>query len=563
MKSVGLSLMAILLVAPALHGQVEVETEFGFDGYYYPDSPTPIQVLVRGQGPPLQGRIIVSQEVKSPWQGAVEERLVRPFGLPGKSEKLFHFNFPLHGYIYPLSITIVAGDEIIYEKEIELKRRFLEERLTLVIGESPFPGGLPTGERPIQIEPESLPPRWPGLLGVRRIYLGRLNPSSLSRAQRQALVRWIEWGGELVVLGGDNWWLQDSPYLRGLLPFEPWEVGERAGLPVVLGKPRGEVLYQQEDLPILIAGRRGRGRVIFSTINPLDGSVGEEFWEPLSGGRTWEGPDGERLRLAAELLGGVRLPFPSKFTLIGIYSLYIGGLALLGRIALHRQWLILLIPLWIAGTMVLIARYIDRPQFAKPLIGLELGMIHDLGETALHSSWLGLFAKADAELELPVDVGDGYLLQAIPKERGDHLYDADYLPDRGRMRVSFRMAEWRGRAFYLERFAEDLASLKVMGERVMVKNLSRYTLRDCLLFDKDKGKLYAIGDIGSYGTIEREAGPEVGRPEERFLARLYSLAQEELLGPQALLCTSGLEGFPLLPMEERLAAGLVLIEEDP
>ncbi|MFQ6090803.1 MAG: hypothetical protein ACE5LD_05125, partial [Candidatus Bipolaricaulia bacterium] len=264
--------MIILSAVPALYGQVEVKTDFGFNGYYYPDSPTPIRILVRSQGPPLQGQLILAQQVRSPWEGAVEERLILPLELAGKTEKLLQLNFPVRGYIYPLSLSVLAGEQTVHRQEIELKRRFLEERLTLALGEASFPGELPTGERLIQVEPESFPPEWPGLLGVRRIYLGRFNPSYLSGKQREALVRWLEWGGELVALGGANWYLQDSPYLRELLPFKPRGIGQREGRPAVLGEPRGEVLYQ-DGIPVLIAGRRGRGRVIFSTVNPFDSPI--------------------------------------------------------------------------------------------------------------------------------------------------------------------------------------------------------------------------------------------------------------------------------------------------
>lgn len=563
MKPVGLASIIILSTVLTLHGQVGVETKFGFNGYYYPDRPTPIQIRVRGHGPPLRGRIILSQEVKSPWQGAVTESLALPFELPGRSEKLFQLSFPVHGYIYPLSVTVLADDQPLYRQEIELKRRFLDEPLTLALGEDPFPGELPTGERTIQIDPQALPPQWAGLLGVRRIYLGRFNPSSLSQPQRQALLRWLEWGGELIVLGGDNWYLQDSPYLRELLPFQPREVGQRGGRAVVRGEPRGVVLYG-ESFPILIAGQRGRGRVIFSAVDPLQGSTESDFWEQLSAGngRASLSPHEERLGLAGDLLGQQELPFPSKFALIGIYSLFIGGLALLGWGARHRQWLAFAIPLWIAGVMVLAAGYIDRPQFAKPLVGLELALVHDLGNTTLHTLWFGLFARSEAAVTLPVplDVEKGHIMQQIPRERGRHLYDADYRLAQEETQVSFRMDEWQGRAFYLERFSGNLANLQVGGGQIVVKNLTPYPFRGCRLFDGRS--LYAIGDIGPFEELTGEVGPEVRGPEEPPLARLHSLAQREIIGGRALLCMGTLDDLPPLPWEKRTVAGLVMIEED-
>lgn len=561
MKLLGLVLLISFAVNSTAAGQVEVETEFGFDGYYYPDLPTPISISVRSRGAPLQGQIIIAQEVRSPWQGATEERLILPFELAGKSEKRFSLNFLVQGYIYPLSILVVAAGEVLYKEELSLKGRFLEEPLTLALGESLFPNELPTGERPIQIELRGLPSEWPGLLGVKRLYLGRMDPSGLSRAQWQALSRWVEWGGELVVLGGDNWYFQDTPTVRELIPFAPTGMGDREGRPIVLGEARGEILYRQEGSPLLISSRRGRGRLLFSTVNPLSWPVGEGFWQALSVPGKKEAPDEERTRLAGQLLSQLRLPFPSKLTLIGIYALYLGGLALFGWAALYRPSLALLIIPWLAGTMVLTARYLDRPEFAKPLVGLELDLFHDLGSTTLHSSWLGLFAKSEAELKLAVETGDGRLRQAIPKEQGDHLYDVDYLQEGGMVWASFRMRAWRERSFYLERMSADLASLKVIGGRVVVQNLSPYALGDCLLLSGER--LFAFGPVAPQGAVEREVGPEASWPDEPLRAQLYSQAKEELLGRQALLCSCAAPApFSQPAAEERRAVCLVSIEED-
>ncbi|MDH7505298.1 MAG: hypothetical protein QHH25_04110 [Candidatus Acetothermia bacterium] len=552
--------MICLVASSPLAAQVDVETDFGFNGYYHPDCPTPIWITLQSRGPALQGQIIIAQEVKSPWQGATEERLILPFELAGRTKKRFSLTFLVRGYIYPLSITVLAGGQVVHEQEISLKGRFSEEPLTLALGDSPFPNALPSGELPLQIEPESLPSEWPGLAGVRRIYLARLNPAGLSRPQWEALVRWIEWGGELVVLGGDNWYFQDTPALRELIPFAPTGLGEREGRPVVLGEPRGEVLYQ-EGSAILVAAARGRGRVLFSTVNPLTDPVDEAFWKALSGEEKGASVDHEAPRLAGELLSQLRLPFPSKLTLIGIYSLYLGGLALFGWAALHRPRWSPLVLLWVAGVMVLTARYLDRPEFAKPLLGLELDLFHDLGGATVHSAWLGLFAKAGAELEVEAEIADGQLEQALPEERGDHLYDLIFLREEDKLRALFKMEAWQARSLYLERMSGDLASLRVAGGRAIAKNLTPLSLSDCLVLLG--GKAFLFGDLGPHETTEREVGPEARWPTEPVRAQLYAKAREGLRGERALLCRCAPPGtFSQAAAEERQAACIVAIEED-
>ncbi len=578
MRPLGLAILLLASLAFELYGQVgvEVEVEFGFAGQYLPDWPAPIWVSIEGRSP-LQGRIIISQEVRSPWRGVVEERLVLPFVLPGKGKKRFELEFLVRGYIYPLQLAVVADPtgETIFRREIALKERAAEEPLTLALvgrGEPfPMPMELPTGERPIRLEPEGFPSSWAGLLGAGRIYLGRLYPEELSPAQWAALIRWIEWGGELVVLGGENWYLLDSPRLRELIPFNPTGIGEAAGRKVVLGEPRGEVLSRQGEI-MLVAGPRGRGRGLFATVNLLANPGEGGVWESLGRELLQRAGEEEQLRLGAELLEQTSLPFPSKPVLIGLYALFVGGLALSSWLAARRKRARPLPLLWVAGIAAFTVGYLDRPEFARPLFGLESGLSHDLGETTLHSSWLGLFAKAGRRLELRVvrqgEDDEGYLRQALPEERGERLYDVTYLPGRGgTMSASFSLADWQERSFFLERFSGDLARLRLGGEgRVWAENKSPYPLRDCRLLS-DEGRLYELepgpAELGPGEAVEWGLGPEIEPPKEGPVARIYKLARTELRGPHGLLCAWAAPGeFSQTPLEVRTILRLALIEED-
>ncbi|MGQ9602403.1 MAG: hypothetical protein ACUVUT_07030 [Candidatus Bipolaricaulia bacterium] len=575
--------MALLLLSSLALGlyaygqvQVEVEAEFGLAGRYLPDWPVPVWVTIAAEGrSPLQGRIIVSQEVRSPWRGVVEERLILPFALPGKGRKRFELEFLVRGYIYPLQLAVVVDPtgETIFRREISLKERAAGEPLTLALvgrGE-PFPMELPTGERPIRLEPEGFPSSWAGLLGARRLYLGRLYPEGLSPAQWAALIRWIEWGGELIVLGGENWYLLDSPSLRGLIPFSPTVVGEAAGRKVVLGEPHGEVLSRQGEI-MLVAGPRGRGRVLFATVNLLATNPGEGgLWESLGRELRQRAGEEERPRLGAELLEQTALPFPSKPVLIGLYALFVVGLALSSWLAARRERVRLLPLLWVAGIAALIGWYLDRPEFVRPILGLELGLSHDLGETTLHSSWLALFAKAGRRLELRVvrqGEDEGYLRQALPEERGEHLYDVNYLPGRGGvgMSASFGLVDWQERSFLLERFSSELAKFQVTDGKVRAENKSPYPLRDCRLLS-DEGRLYELkpgpGELGPGEAVEWGLGPEIEPPKEGPVARIYKLAWTELLGQRGLLCAWAAPGeFSQTSLEARTILRLALIEED-
>lgn len=618
--SVGACLAPLTLAISVLaSAQPEVRVEFGFSGHYYPGVPTPITILLENQGSPIRGRLLLEQEVKRPWRGVFEESLALPIELPPRAKELLQLYFPIHGHIYPLRIQLWEKEgekrRLIYQGEIDLRRRYHKERLCLFLSDpgAPLPlrlqvqgGVLPTGERPIWVEPKLLPSKWSGYLGVRRIYLGRLEPSALSKHQWEAISKWVCWGGELVILGGENWYYhQENPFLREFLALllEAPKVADREGHLIVLGEPRGEVLHRTEEgLPVLITARWGRGRVILSTIDPLSSPLGERFWRELKvspadraeGNLTLERPE-----LARELLGRQEVPYPSRLPLVGLYSVFLGGLILLRAFVRRRQ--LLLVLLWTAGVTLLGSLYLSGSQGTRPLFSIEVGIVHDMGEFTLSSTWWGLFAKKAAALSLPLTDGNGsdsdndndnedYLIQLVPKERGEHLYDLSRFLDRdGRMRLSFRLERWMGRYFYGERFTSDLASLKLDpkegdGSELVLRaiNLGAEPLHDCTLFvgdgssaqEQGRGRFYPLGDLPPGKAVEAElelSGAKSKRQRgpswlEGELEKLYRLATAEGWVKEKrpfLLCWAKLKELKL-PDEPTgtQALKLVLIEED-
>ncbi len=599
--SVGACLASFAM--PASAAGLEVEVEFGFSGHYYPGVPTPIAILLENQGPPIRGQLLIYQEVRSPWRGVFEERLTLPVELSRGAKRLFQLNFPIHGHIYPLRIQLRGeGEEgLIYQGKIDFRRRYHEERLCLFLSD-PDPGAgvpfrgqggeLPTGERPIWVEPGLLPSEWAGYLGVRRIYLGRLNPFALTERQWEAITRWVRWGGELVILSGESWYYhQENPFLGELLPrlLEDPEVADREGQLIVLGEPRGEVLHRTEEgLPLLIAARWGRGRVLLSTVDPLESSPGEGFWRELKVEVEVGSPPGEiggvslgRLELARELFGEQELPYPGRLPLIGLYLAFLGGLILLRAFVRPRrrgrrwgqQRQVLLLLLWSGGVTLLGSLYLSGSQGGGPLLALELGLVHDMGELSLSSTWWGLFAKKALPLELPLaDEGGGYLIQLVPEERGEHLYDLFRLQDRdGRVRLSFRVERQMGRYFWGERFTPDLVSFTISsieedGLLLRAANVSAELLHDCAL--RGRGRFHPLGDLPPGEPVEAKLEladgslPTYEEPPwlKGALKRLYRLALREVEEP-FLVCWANFREVEL-PGGEGEALKLILIEPD-
>lgn len=336
--------MACLLAAPIAWGQSTsptLDVEVGFGGEFTPDRTTPIAVQIDHEGLPIDGELVVRQTWRPLLDPPRTIEARRSVTLGPKARVRYSFFLPLSSEAPPngeapqLIVELRASGQLLAQRIVALENA-RRGGLVVMASESGYLQELPTGEMTVQLEASDMPEDWRAYGGVRRLYIGRLDVTRLDPDQQTAIRKWVTSGGELGVLGGDNAYRQDVDWLNGLIPFQIDSIDTIDGINarVALGEARGDVLYGQNDRPLLVHWRFGRGEVWYSALALVNaGPTQNEIWKQLESGRTeLSGPS----TLGADLFRRMPLYYPDKTVLAGLFAVYMAGIGLLMLWTLRR-----------------------------------------------------------------------------------------------------------------------------------------------------------------------------------------------------------------------------------
>lgn len=333
----------------------------GFDGLYKSDYWVPVFITVSNEGPSINGSI----QIAAAGQFNADEVLYsNPVSLPTQSSKR------LVQYVYLSDLANTLTIELVDDRERILKSTETNNLDWLATDDilygivSSGPSDLDfleelTGDRDnaavafvdIEALPE-VPASWNAfdVLVFHDVDTGQLEPEQI-----EALLGWISTGGQMVVAGGPGW-QNTVAGLDDLLPVTISGIESMADLPGLrtwAGQPfrdsgpflvtiasirDGEVLLQEDGLPLLSKSNFGRGSIYFMALDPnlaplsdWDGS--EVIWNeivsripPLP---AWAigAKNGYAAKSAISSLPSLRLPSAGLlFLFIFIYIVTIGPL---------------------------------------------------------------------------------------------------------------------------------------------------------------------------------------------------------------------------------------------
>jgi hypothetical protein len=518
---------------------VSLDVEVGFGGQFMSDRYTSVRVVLQYQGPPLSGELVLRQESKPPLESKKtfsERRTVR---LGTDVNQLYQFYFPLSRSPWPdedqpaLLIALSSNGREVFSKRLSIAGDVEPEPLVLGVSETNFPRTLATGEHVESVGLNQLPEDWRGYDGVRRIYLGRARTAQLTRRQEDAIEQWITRGGEFVVLGGENFYLQDSPWLRQIIPFDVSGIEAAAqassDLPTyVAGKPLGEVLIQRGAIPLLVEQRVVNGLIFFSVLGlSQQTELSQAIWHDLR--QTSSLLDNQPPDLSSKILGNTQLAYPSKPLIGALLILYLIGFAYIslwmlrqplntlisspeaGEMRRKRQgWKVLA---FVVGWMLIFTvpslAYLSQPIFHSYFQSLEVGVITGQEEApwGWSQSWYSTISKKERSLMLAVS--DKSLILPLGQTQLDLLqehadaWNIDFSPD--------PMKSWSTQNLYTEEMVpleigvrSDKEGADVRGPQIQVYNDSQWNLRDVVLFRN--GVYYPVGDVPAGKSRDVELG---------------------------------------------------------
>ena len=514
-------LLCLLFIVLAPGSLARAATQFdvtvGFANRVVDNTFTPVRVHIQHTGLAIEGKLVLAQTVSTPWRGVFTETLNQPFKLGQRANKVFTVYFPLNSTTYPLEARLEdRSGQIIARHTLDLRDADAGQRLVLALSETGFPGELPSGETVLSLQSEQLPDNVAGFESIRRLYLGRLNLATLGRARQQALFQWIMLGGDLVVLGGNNWYIQDTPLLRPWLPLVPEGVEEvdyafGDTTPTVSGALRGSVLFSSaKNRPLILRRSLGRGYVWFTTIDPLAHPPFAAFWEALKQPPFQDGMSFPQL--AQNTFLQQPLSFPSRVLVGVVLMAFIGGVAVFSWISLRKPWAGATLFGWVLASAIGVVVLLAQPRFSQPLTAAEYGVETILSDgTAYRQTWLGLYAQRKEAIQI-VFPASASVRQQLPDNRGNHLYDLNYLIDTG-TRITFSTQPQQIRTL----LSNEPASPSLLWHPApdgIVEVESTLELEQTWLLHG--GKLYALGRL------------QPGRPRRFHLESLVELSVEDL-----------------------------------
>lgn len=589
----------------------------GFDGQYKRGDWVPVYISAANVGNSLEGMLHIA--TGSDTLGT-DVRYNTPISLPSQSNKRIVTYIFLPDLTDAINVTLVDQDGRDITSAASNRLSGLDEDAILYGVISPQPDELGflesvRGSRATAavavLDLADLPEAPAAWSALDALILNDIDVAPLTPAQRSALLHWVDTGGQLVVTGGPGWQQTATP-LADLLPVTVSEVRAEADLPAfsaaintpfrdagpyvvaVSALRNGELLYHQDDLPLLARQAQGRGSIYFLALDPqlaplADWDGNPILWDQVASRvppiPTWsQGPrNGYAAVNAAESLPSLTLPSVLQLILfLFAYVVIIGPvnyLLLKRRKRMELAWVTIPVLILIfSGAAYATGFQIKGNDTIINQLSVAFGQVN--GDSVRVQTLLGLYSprRSSYDLTVPADT----LLRPFDNQAGDlsgggsvdAIERAQVVTARN-VRVDVSDVQTLIAASYAEMPSlSGIVNLNVTGETaqlaVQVQNNDNFTLENAALFFGST--VFALGDLppGSSQNfifaLSQASGsalpPPSGGPRTYYAPPTSPLAANY----EALLGTSGYyddpEIYPRWQLLESLAPTSGLIQAD-
>lgn len=273
----------------SLAAELTLDAEVGFHGLFHLGDPFPLTVDIANQGRPVEGTLEVQL-----WKGGAAKGIdAYPFYyrrevvLSAQSRKSVQFTIDPDSLSRPLVVSF-SSQTIKVSKEIDLRRHFSPSPLILLLTESSAPPSIPSlsgSSGPvISLSIRQLPSEARAYQGVWSLVLYEQSLRDLTKFQTAALDQWLSSGGRLVILGSIHHALYQESLMSRFLPVRVVGIKRLAAVPALEAlyqKPAtlsnllaqdsrpvaGKVLIEEKGLPILVAAERGKGKIVYLSLD--------------------------------------------------------------------------------------------------------------------------------------------------------------------------------------------------------------------------------------------------------------------------------------------------------
>ncbi len=587
-----LLLLALACMPPAAAGAVDITVVVGFADTFRPGHWTPLGVTVTNRGASLFGEVevdVTGGDALHGRQFLTSHR--RNLDLHQGTRKTFQFVVRPQGLSRPLVIRVRSDGREVARAEVDLRGRFIAERLLLVLSRDANLDYLNESSgaslKVAYPHPELLPAHWRGYDAVAAVVVHGVSLERLGASQFDALHKWIAQGGILAVSGGSDYALLRGPRLSALLPAEP--AGMTRLAPDVLrsafsasldvSRPvhvnrldavRGHVRLGAGTVPLIVERALGLGRVLYLAFDvsahPFDRWDGmRALWLdslrlPAAGGVPLAA-DEPKLESAlpsplSSLVAAGSPNFPAAATMFFFLALYLGLLLaayLLPQRAAWTRWQALA-RAWGAPLLFAPVAWLLFGPGTREATAVTMAVIEPLPGSiyARLGLDLGVYSTRGGPQRLEYRGAEPVLFPTRRAQRDGNAEDwvfgegpRRFVEPLDHRRYVLHALEGEDViAFHVEASVDDEAT----GPRLVLANDSGRDLRDLwLLFD---GYAYEVGSIAAGAKVERRLARTRGvELNEAAWRRVLSRDRAHLAAPARIVLdrrtqATGGSGYP-------------------
>jgi len=207
------AVLAAVAVASLSFGAAAVQVEIGFSDTFRTGYYCPVRIFLSSELRQTATALCVSHRTGNPWHGEATNDVRVPLG--SSAGQWIDTVVPIYDFAVPLEVRVLDdGERVLDSAQVELRAGARSEPLIVTVGEFPHP--VEPGA--VAVNTEALPRVWWGYEALGTLWIGRVR-EGLPHLAWEAISRWVVAGGTVIVFGGADLPLVDSPGLRRLLPL--------------------------------------------------------------------------------------------------------------------------------------------------------------------------------------------------------------------------------------------------------------------------------------------------------------------------------------------------------
>ncbi len=359
------------------NGSVLLEVQTGMEGEYKPGYWTPVEVIVKNNsGKDIDGYLSIQ----------LEDDYTAPVEVAAGATKKVDMVIPSQHIYANSEVILFEGKKELASQKVDGKGLAGDTFLVAVLANDKNTGNFfgsmpknlfPRPTRLVHLDAEDIPSFALPFQGVDMLIINDYPIDQLSQEQIDALKEWTSTGGTILFSGGSQI-EKASQLLQELSTIEIESITKVAALEslsasgkeLVLSQPlavsiakheKGEVLLQENEIPLFIAEKVGNGVVVYAAydlaMEPLASWSGNgEWWAKLLSRviqehtSQWKSSQSDsywELQRTAERIPSLTLPNPSTLAIIfGLYILVVGPIMyFVLKILNRRDWAWFVVPL--------------------------------------------------------------------------------------------------------------------------------------------------------------------------------------------------------------------------